>query len=261
MRNAALETKGPIFYRSTKKHLTRTPHFHNEIELIYSPHGSFDAHVDHKVVTVSPGELFIAFPHQIHYYKKCAEADYRVMLVTPELLYRLETPLRGLRPVCNVLDLKDREALRAFIDGVFSAAGENQNTAAAGYYHLLMAELLPLIETEPTPWTENSTLLQVMEFCQDHFCEDLTLERVAKEVHLSKYYVSHLFNQRLKLSFSEYINLLRVRQASWLLQNSDKKIADISEEVGFGSIRSFNRAFLTVTETTPKEFRTVFRTN
>ena len=62
-----------------------------------------------------------------------------------------------------------------------------------------------------------------------------------------------------KLNFSDYINTLRVRRASRLLEKTDKKIADISEDVGFGSIRSFNRAFLDVMKMTPKEFRLTYR--
>ena len=38
-------------------------------------------------------------------------------------------------------------------------------------------------------------------------------------------------------------------------KNTDKKIADISEEVGFGSIRSFNRAFLDIIKETPQKYR------
>ena len=87
------------------------------------------------------------------------------------------------------------------------------------------------------------------------FVASLTLGEVAEQVHLSKYYISRLFNQKLKLSFSDYLNMLRVRRATRLLENTDKKIADISEDVGFGSIRSFNRAFLGIMKMTPIAFR------
>ena len=49
--------------------------------------------------------------------------------------------------------------------------------------------------------------------------------------------------------------MLRVSAACELLLETRGRIADISEEVGFGSIRSFNRAFLKIMGRTPKEYR------
>ena len=62
-------------------------------------------------------------------------------------------------------------------------------------------------------------------------------------------------NKRLKQNFNEYINNLRIAEACNLLRESDKKIADISEDVGFGTIRSFNRAFKLSIGVSPAEYR------
>lgn len=259
MKEALFQSREPVFYRSTQTQVTPTPHFHNDIEIIYAEQGQFTAHVDHKIVPVRQGELLVTFPYQIHYYENCQPGIYRVILVTPELLYGLQTKLAGLRPIDNVLDISGKNDIHSYISAAFSVTGENRRTAVAGYCHLLMVALLPLIETEPAPHSEDATLRHIMEFCQDNYQEDLTLDAVAAQVHLSKYYISRLFNQKLKLSFSDYINNLRVRRASRLLENTDKKIADISEDVGFGSIRSFNRAFLDVMKMTPMAFRQAYR--
>ncbi len=259
MKEALFQTREPVFYRSTQVQVTPTPHFHNDIEIIYAEKGEFTAHVDHKVVPVRQGELLVTYPYQIHYYENCPRGVYRVILITPELLYGLMTPLRGLRPVNNVLDIQDKDTIREYIAKAFEVKGENRRTIVAGYCHLLMVELLTYLETEPAPHSEDMTLRQIMEYCQDHYQDDLTLDLVAQQVHLSKYYISRLFNRKLKLNFSDYINTLRVRRASRLLEKTDKKIADISEDVGFGSIRSFNRAFLNIMKMTPKEFRLTYR--
>ena len=61
------------------------------------------------------------------------------------------------------------------------------------------------------------------------------------------------------MSFTHFVNALRVHGASKLLKNSDMKIVDIAEEVGYTSLRSFNRAFMEVTTTTPTEYRRLYR--
>lgn len=259
MREALFQSREPVFYRSTQTQVTPIPHFHNDIEIIYAEQGEFTAHVDHKVVSVRQGQLLVSYPYQIHYYENCVPGTYRVILITPELLYGLSTVLRGQRPVDNVIDVDTESEIYSYISAIFSATGENRRTIVAGYCHLLAVALLPMIETEPAPHSEDATLRHIMEFCQDNYQEDLTLDAVAAQVHLSKYYISRLFNQKLKLSFSDYINTLRVRRASRLLERTDKKIADISEDVGFGSIRSFNRAFLDVMKMTPMDFRQAYR--
>lgn len=258
MKEALFQTREPVFYRSTQVQVTPTPHFHNDIEIIYAEQGEFTAHVDHKVVQVRQGELLVTYPYQIHYYENCQKGIYRVILITPELLYGLMTPLRGQRPINNVLDIRNKDTIREYINKAFTVKGENRRTIVAGYCHLLMVALLELIETEMAPHSEDATLRQIMEYCQDHYQEDLALDLVAEQVHLSKYYISRLFSKKLKLNFNDYINTLRVRRASRLLEKTDKKIADISEDVGFGSIRSFNRAFLDIMKMTPKEFRLTY---
>ena len=72
---------------------------------------------------------------------------------------------------------------------------------------------------------------------------------------MSKYHISHLFNNKLGISFNTYINTLRINTACDLLEETDKKTTDISEEIGFGSIRSFNRAFLQIMDMSPLQYR------
>ena len=53
--------------------------------------------------------------------------------------------------------------------------------------------------------------------------------------------------------------MLRIDKACDLLEETDKKTADISEDVGFGSIRTFNRAFLQISGITPLKYRNRYK--
>ena len=74
-------------------------------------------------------------------------------------------------------------------------------------------------------------------------------------LHLNKYYVSHLFSQKLGISFHDYINSLRVSEACRLLLNTEKSITQISEGVGFNTLRTFNRAFTKQLGISPSQYR------
>ncbi|WP_370733789.1 helix-turn-helix domain-containing protein [Paenibacillus dakarensis] len=56
-------------------------------------------------------------------------------------------------------------------------------------------------------------------------------------------------------SFRDYINRLRINKALWMLAESKLSILDISYECGFDSIRSFNRVFKQIMNTTPTEYK------
>ncbi|HHV38873.1 MAG TPA: AraC family transcriptional regulator [Tepidimicrobium sp.] len=62
-------------------------------------------------------------------------------------------------------------------------------------------------------------ITNTIKYIHDNLNEDLTLERLAKEVHVSKNYLSLLFSKFVGLSLSDYINKLRIEKAKELLKN------------------------------------------
>lgn len=62
------------------------------------------------------------------------------------------------------------------------------------------------------------------------------------------------FQYCFDMSFSEYINTLRLKEAVQLLENPSITIDTISERTGFGTIRSFQRQFRAKYNMSPKEF-------
>ena len=72
---------------------------------------------------------------------------------------------------------------------------------------------------------------------------------------MNRFHISHLFNDNLGLSMSDYINSLRVSEAKRLLESSDMLITEIAQAVGFGTARTFNRVFLQQTGITPRDYR------
>lgn len=80
---------------------------------------------------------------------------------------------------------------------------------------------------------------------------------------ISERYISQFINEKYKKSFSIYINDLRIEHAHNRIQNDSKfrsyKIEEIAKECGFGSKKSFERAFLAKYQETP--FKLISRLN
>lgn len=110
---------------------------------------------------------------------------------------------------------------------------------------------------QETQITENSTINKILFYISQNYAYSLSLTDVAEYVHLSKNYVSTLFNNIMHVSFAEYIAKFRVEKAKEILSLTNYKISEVSTLVGFSSEKYFSVTFKNITGVTPKEFRQV----
>jgi AraC-like DNA-binding protein len=84
----------------------------------------------------------------------------------------------------------------------------------------------------------------------------LSLKQLSEHINESQHYVSQVINQDLHYSFYEWVNRYRIEAAKQALINQpEKTIITIAEEVGFNAKSSFNTAFRHHTQMTPSEYR------
>lgn len=93
------------------------------------------------------------------------------------------------------------------------------------------------------------------EYMSKNLQEEITLKQMADFSNLSASYFGVLFKQYTGKSFVNYFNQIRIEKAMELLRNSDQKIYEIAEHVGFASLPYFNRVFKQVSSMTPNEYR------
>jgi two-component system response regulator YesN len=96
-------------------------------------------------------------------------------------------------------------------------------------------------------------------YMEQQYMEECSLATVAAHVHLNPNYFSNLFKKQTGESFSGYLTKLRTDKAKMLLTNTDMKIAEIAEAVGYADSNYFATAFKQSTAHTPSEYRKVHR--
>jgi AraC-like DNA-binding protein len=72
---------------------------------------------------------------------------------------------------------------------------------------------------------------------------------------------SRAFHRQTGLTFTSYVNSMRINRACHLLTSSDRLITDICFDVGFNNISNFNKRFQALTAMTPREYRSRHREN
>ncbi len=108
--------------------------------------------------------------------------------------------------------------------------------------------------SEPQKVRIKEELERLMEEKKYYLTHDLTINLVAKELQISRTYLSQVINEKFGRSFINYINGLRIRDARHLLSEDQERlytIESISEQVGFNSTNVFNKAFKRCTGITP----------
>jgi two-component system response regulator YesN len=103
--------------------------------------------------------------------------------------------------------------------------------------------------------TNDEHLQKCIEYISNNYNDDLSIKRVASQVHLSHTYFSRLFKKELGVSFVEYVTNVRVKRAKWLLSNTNDSIESIAEQVGFNTPNYFSSIFKKNVGVSPSEYR------
>ena len=101
---------------------------------------------------------------------------------------------------------------------------------------------------------KGGALARIILYLNEHFSENLTRESVGMALGYSKSYISHLIDTIPNMTFCKLLSSLRIERAKELLKNGEMSILDIALECGFGSERTFYRAFKESVNMTPREY-------
>ena len=186
---------------------------------------------------------------------KAPEAVISIILFDPSLTYfdKLFFCEKPQDPFLN--DISHLFPIIKRITEYHQSKNKELSKGAMGYLNGVLAELLSSINFKKTDSAENHMSKRVLEYCSEHFCENISIKSVSDALFISQSYVSKIFSKKLCYGFREYINMLRIDRAKKLLESSDEKVLDIMLDVGFDNQSSFNRVFLEIVGESPSEYR------
>ena len=91
--------------------------------------------------------------------------------------------------------------------------------------------------------TSSNVITNAMQYINLHLRENLSVDSIAKNVNVSKYYFCRIFKKETGTSVMQYVLMARLSMAKNLLRFSNKTISKISEECGFQTLDVFCHAF------------------
>lgn len=92
-------------------------------------------------------------------------------------------------------------------------------------------------------------------YIEQHAAENISLKSIAAHFYMNPVYLGQLFRKTYGVYFNEFLLKLRVQEAKRLLRQTDLRIYEIAERVGFGSSDYFVTQFEKLAHVTPSEYR------
>ncbi|MBO5269451.1 MAG: AraC family transcriptional regulator [Clostridia bacterium] len=237
------------------------PHLHKHIELVCLLEGTVTGVIDGRSHQIRGGDVFLAFPNQVHSFVSTAEERYLLFILDPELIPEYSDQFSMSLPASPLIAgaLKRKPHLEMLFSELAAVSKDKENAYGKamrhGYLLAIFGELFREMSLSPPRDADATILKAVINYCMRNFTSDLSLSILENELHVSKYYISHLFSERLHIRFNDYVNSFRVSAACRYLQQSDKSVTEISRIVGFNTLRTFNRAFLRQVGETPSAYK------
>lgn len=231
--------------------LQNLPHWHIESELIFAEKGSAEVMTDNNLYGLSEGYCVFIRSGAVHYIKAESDSVISVMKIDSQLI---SAEFGTLAPVCPLLenkyDISDTfEKIRQEISG-----GEKYyEVICSGLALALTAEIF---RCEKTSSAENPSgsgaYKKLLRLISERFA-DITFDEAAEIMCFSKPYFSKYFRRMSGMTFSEYLNIVRVSEAVKMLSKGGMSAGETAVAAGFGTIRSFNRVFKQYTGYTPRD--------
>ncbi len=244
----------------------RDVHFHDAIEIVTVDDGEIICDIENQHIVLKESEFMLInrrVIHKLSFYKQPAKLTY-IQIDIDKYIPDNTYPVNNITmPKYMVFDAESEIAL------TYSDIIKELKSQQYGYMTYLKSDIAriiaimtrnKLISNNSMFENKNNTkIMLAIKYINEHYRSKLYLDEVAKAVSIDKFYLCKLFRQNFDMTFTEYVNLLRLAKAEHCLLHSDKSVSEITYEYGFASTQYFNKLFKERNGCSPKEYRKLYK--
>lgn len=244
------------------------PHSHTTYEIYYLLQGERVYFMNGNVYTAQKGDLVLVVPGDLHSTASTQLEEFERILVhfTPEFLGPVDSEILNSPPFLQSallhLPLKDQAEPERLLALMIAESRDQPHMHESYVRHLLAEFLIRVLRTSFTDEDKTSyshpmhqKVSEIAAYIHDHYREPLTLEQLARQFFISPAYLSRVFLKLTGFHLSEYVRVVRVREAQKMLRLGKEKIHLIAEQVGFEHVSHFNKTFKNITGYSPLYYR------
>lgn len=237
-------------------------HRHDYIEIEYLSKGKIEHEINGVKQTLKAGDFYGLKQSDRHRFTVLEESEFRnICLYFKEVPQSIQNLIVSQKfPFVGSLDDQSLSLINEWFDKLSNEINFQSvysKEILTSYLTLIICELFKNSECISNEEQSGSFhyISEAIDYMQEKHTLQITLDEVAKVVHLSPNYFCKLFADVSGSSFSNYLSKIRVEHAEELLLNTNMSITDIAFECGFGSFASFLRTFKKNCGCRPSSFR------
>lgn len=234
-------------------YVNNQPHWHTDFELVFIVSGCATFIIDDKNYQLTEGESILIPSSASHQITSTEDSTLAFLIFDNKPVQRVVAN----RKLCSPVLLGDYQ-IETLYQRISKELESKSRLEAFSVNNRIERLMIDIFLNEET--TEIRSGKNYMEERYKKLLEDIdarypyyTLYDAANFVALSESYFSKFFKQMTGITFTQYMNLVRVEKAIEQIKNNDSAITKIAISCGFGTIRNFNRVFKSVTGYSPRE--------
>lgn len=248
----------------------RCSHYHSGFEIIFMIKGDRYVFLNNGLHHVKRGDIVIFCPYQLHHTVSHENLYFKryVLNFSNEIFSSLFSEKETscfLHTVASQIIHID-EKYMTIMEDMFEEFLKYNNNSDILTKKIIAAKLITLldgIKKIPVPVSGSASanmecssgFAYTLNYINNHFKDDLTLDFISEYAHMSKTHFCRVFKKETKTTFLQYINNLRIAYAHNLLIETDRSINTIAENAGFSSLLHFERVFKQIHGITPSAMR------
>jgi len=236
------------------------PHTHNHVELFYIVGGRGQFLIEDQLYPVNSNHLVIINPNVTHTEVSLNAQPLEYIVLGIEGI-ELANSANSNRPFC-ILDHFESAEISSCLRNILremEMKSPGYEDICQAFMEILIIRLMRTTElsvpAEPRTAAGNRQCASVRRYIDTHFKEQLTLELLAEEAHMNKFYLSHAFKREYGVSPINYMISKRIEESKYLLAETDLSLTRIAQLLGFSSLSYFSQVFRRTQSISPMEYR------
>lgn len=236
---------------------TFPPHIHKQVEVLYVTKGTGVIHTGAGPVVMRQGDLAVFFPYMVHSYEEISAGGTVIIAICSDVLAGGMRGLLQTKHPSNPVILGARVHRDIPVAMRMIARQKELDTwACSALLQLVLARAIPQLSLVDNAAADDHDLpYRAVEYVMRNAYDPLTLQAAARALGVSESRLSRTFTGKLGVSFTRYVQQLRVERAKELLASTAEPVLQIGFDCGFENVRSFDRVFAGHCGMSPREWR------
>ena len=236
------------------------PHTHNHAELFYIVGGKGQFLIEDQLYPVNTNHLVIINPNVTHTEVSLnAQPLEYIVLGIDGVELSISENSNGQFCILDHFESMDITSCLRNILREMELKQPGYEDICQAFMEILIIRLMRStglsVPTEPQNSVGNHQCAAVRRYIDHHFKESLTLDQLAEEAHMNKFYLSHAFKQEYGISPINYMISRRLEESKYLLAETDLSMSQIAQLLGFSSLSYFSQVFRKTQGLSPMEYR------